>query len=192
MGLMDMIRHRVRSFLRLEDPIPMQIQIQRELDYTTNAAKNNIWYRGKADELYQLYHQLHGQVTSNCFWAASPSPGMEMRMIHTGMPAVIVDTLTGITAQNLDQFVFGNQAYDDLWEESITSSVTCFKKQSKRLLSSATEHLRSASILTSQSILSLSSMPAIGLSIYIAAADSTKRFSNPRSKQKAMSRQDMS
>ena len=117
MGLMDMIRHRVRSFLRLEEPNPLQIQIQRELDYTTNAAKNNIWYRGKADELHQLYHQLRGPVTSNCFWAASSSSGMEMRMIHTGIPSVIVDTLTGITAQNLDQFVFDSQAYDDLWEK---------------------------------------------------------------------------
>ena len=117
MGLMDAIRDKMRSFLLLEPPRPMQISIYEGMDYQANAIKNRIWYRGESNELEQLYTQVSDGNTRRCFWASRSTPGMEIRKIHTGLPAVIADRLAGIVIGNLNDFEFKSSAFGDLWEE---------------------------------------------------------------------------
>ena len=116
MGLMDRVRDGMRSFLQLEPPQARYITIQESLDFEANAIKNRVWYRGDSSELVQLYRNLDDYENRFMFWAATPTPGLEIQKRHTGLPAIIVDTLAGIVSDNLNDLAFKNQSYADIWE----------------------------------------------------------------------------
>ena len=58
MKVVDKVRNALRSFLRIEPPQTTTVTITQQLDFTANAAKNRIWYRGTGEELSELYKQL--------------------------------------------------------------------------------------------------------------------------------------
>ena len=104
----------IRSFLRIEPPQSRTITITEQLDYNGNAAKNRIWYRGRAEELAEFYRQIPSDRTS--FWTAVPTKGMEIRKIHTGLPKLITDVLTSITLSDMNGVNLPEQL-KSLWEE---------------------------------------------------------------------------
>lgn len=101
----------------MEPPQPVMVNIQELLDYEANAIKNRIWYRGDSYEIQQLYDNIAQGNMIRMFWASRPTPGMELHKLHTGIPAVIIDTLTGIVADNVNDFEFQDGMYADIWEE---------------------------------------------------------------------------
>ena len=119
MGIMDRMRKRMQSWLQINPPMAMLINLQEVLDFQGNAIKNRIWYRGDPNELEQLYFQIpKHQVEMQKFWASHPTVGMEMRKIHTGLPSMIVDLLSGIIASNINDIdIQGSQPVADVWEE---------------------------------------------------------------------------
>lgn len=121
MGLMDWTRNKMQSWLQINPPLAMLINIQEVLDFQGNAIKNRIWYRGDANELEQLYWQIpKHHVEMQKFWASHATPGMEMRKIHTGLPATMVDILAGIVTANVNDFTFeGSNPIEELWNEHI-------------------------------------------------------------------------
>lgn len=110
------IRNKMKSFLRLDEAQKLQINITEGLDEETKVAKNTIWYRGDAYELAQLHKQLPNK--QDTFWGAVPTVGMEIRKIHTGMPALIVDTLTDIVISDYNGIEFKETNVDNesTWE----------------------------------------------------------------------------
>ena len=122
---MDNIRRRMQSWLQINPPLSMMINIQEVMDFEGNAIKNRIWYRGDANEIEQLYWQIPKHASTSMyhmFWASRPTKGMEMRKIHTGLPSTIVDLLAGIIASNLNDFNFQtgeetNEELKDLWND---------------------------------------------------------------------------
>lgn len=120
MGLMNYMKTKMQSWLEINPPIAMTINIQEWLDFNGNAIKNRIWYRGDPNEIEQLYWQLpQHEVDKQKFWASRPTPGMEMRKIHTGLPATMVDLLAGIITTNINDFDFDNQQIAELWNDNI-------------------------------------------------------------------------
>lgn len=111
------IRNRMKSFLRLDEAQILQLNITKGLDDETKIAKNTIWYRGDAFELAQLYKQLPNK--QDTFWGAVPTTGMEIRKIHTGMPSLIVDTLTDIVISDYNGVEFKQMNVDNeaTWED---------------------------------------------------------------------------
>lgn len=89
--------------------------IQRAYTWQGNAAKNALWYDGDAYELMQFYGQTENHT--NSFWGSDETKGQEIRRIHTGLPALIVDQLVNITAKDIDSINFENDANRELWEE---------------------------------------------------------------------------
>lgn len=116
MSFMDKIREKARSFLQLEPADGKQISIRETLDYQGNAIKNRIWYRGNESELSQLYRNIAEEEERRMFWASRSSPGMEIRKIHTGLPATIVNTLAGIVVTDLNGFAFADNGQKELWD----------------------------------------------------------------------------
>lgn len=108
MGFMDNVKKRMQSWLQINPPGAMMINISEIYDFQGNAIKNRIWYRGEPNELEQLYWQIpqHQMLKENKFWAAHPTPGMEMRKIHTGLPSNIVDILAKIVSTSVNDFIF--------------------------------------------------------------------------------------
>ena len=113
---MDKMKQGIRSWLQLEPPTPKQISVTESMDYSGNAIKNRIWYRGDAYELEQLYRYINEGPHRYNFWAATPTPGMEIRKIHTGLPAIIVDTLANIVVGDINDFELKDGKYQQDWD----------------------------------------------------------------------------
>lgn len=115
-NIMENMKEGIRSWLNVQPANPSQINIMETLDYEGNAIKNRIWYRGDGNELEQLYQQLAIATARQMFWASKSSPGLEINKIHTGLPALIVDTLSSVTLASLNDFDFKNQLDQETWE----------------------------------------------------------------------------
>ena len=114
MRIIDKIRDNIVNWLRITPAPSTTISITEQYTFQNNAAKNNVWYRGDSYELQQLYRITGG---SQKFWAAVPTPGMEIRKIHTGLPALIVNMLSAVVMTDFNGFDFGdNIAINELWD----------------------------------------------------------------------------
>lgn len=112
---MENVRSGVRSWLNIQPASSLQINITETLDFHGNAIKNRIWYRGDSNELNQLYKNI--PTARQTFWGATPTSGMEINKIHTGLPSLIVDTLSNVVLTGLNDFEFKNKADEDIWKE---------------------------------------------------------------------------
>lgn len=96
------------------------ITIREPYSYSASVLRNRLWYRGDASELDQFYHQMSsvGDTTGKTrFWAATPSQGMSIRKIHSGLPALMADRLADIVVADLDSITLEKQANTAVWEE---------------------------------------------------------------------------
>jgi hypothetical protein len=114
----DKIRHGIRTWLRIQPAQNGYIQLTEALDFEGNAIKNRIWYRGEGEELSQLYSQLDTDKTR--FWAAKCTPGMEIRKVHVGIPAMLADMLASIVVADMNVIEAGNrqQEWDDIAKDN--------------------------------------------------------------------------
>ena len=81
----EKVKQMIRNWLQIQ-PAPQQtVSIQERMTWETNVIKNQIWYRGDADELQDLYDQLQGG--GGRFWATAPRHGEMIRKIHSVLPA---------------------------------------------------------------------------------------------------------
>lgn len=112
----EKVRNSIRSFLKIAPAQKNFLQIQEVLDYESNAIKNRIWYRGDSDEIAQLYKQMPGNANASRFWAAVPTPGRDIRKIHTGIPGIIIDILTSIVAADMNEITVTDKK-QDIWKK---------------------------------------------------------------------------
>lgn len=117
MRWIDKVKRGLRSWLNVNEASPLQIQVNETLDYETNAIKNRIWYRGDSNELAQLYGQINSGIDAYKFWACRSTPGMEIRKVHTGLPSLIVDTLTTVSLADMMDFAFKVDPDKEIWEQ---------------------------------------------------------------------------
>lgn len=96
---------------------PMSIRVLESMDFETNIFKNRIWYRGDASELHQFYTQYDDMMGNVKFWQCTSSNSVDFRKIHSGLPALIIDTLADITFDDMNEFEFDNYDAKELWEE---------------------------------------------------------------------------
>lgn len=116
-ALSDNIKRGIRSWLQIQPSSPYRIQIQETMDFELNAIRNRIWYRGDSNELEQLYSNINEYADKYKFWASKCTPGMEMRKIHTGLPGLIVRTISAIVLSDMNDFEFAEPAQEKLWKE---------------------------------------------------------------------------
>ena len=107
------LKDKVRTWLEIKDDMsPKAFVIHQNEDFETSCIINKIWYRGDASELSELYKQLNGKETT--FWASVPTKGMEIKKSHSGLPKLIVKTLTDIIIDNYNGIEMPNELE---WEE---------------------------------------------------------------------------
>lgn len=112
----DVTRDKVRSFLQIEPAKGNTFYISETLDHESNVYKNRIWYRGDSDELMQLYKSMPGSSNKSRFWAAVPTTGLEIRKIHTGIAAMIVNVLKDVVISDLNDINVPDK-YSDSWDK---------------------------------------------------------------------------
>ena len=114
----EKVKSMIRYWLHIQPASENSIVILEPLSFQASVIRDQIWYRGDASELDQLYKQLGAGDTVNAarFWAASP-PDEKLRKIHSGIPAILVDTLAYLVKSDLDDIDFGkSDAGRDTWE----------------------------------------------------------------------------
>ena len=105
----ERVREKVKNWLRL-NPAPQQsFNINEYTTRETEIIRSQLWYRGDANELFQFFHQLNGVQGS--FWGSVPSDS-SVRKVHSGIPAIIADTLAYIVKSDMD----GIEAPDE-WDD---------------------------------------------------------------------------
>lgn len=109
MKIVDKIKTSIKNWLEIPKTAPYNISITQVTDFETNAIRNRVWYRGDSNELAQMYSMVIDFDDRFKFWASRASAGMEMRKIHTGLPALIVNTLTGIVMSDFNAVEFSNE-----------------------------------------------------------------------------------
>ncbi len=107
-------RQRMRSLLRFQPAVSAPVTIYEPYTHAGNVAKNRIWYRGEPSELFQFYRnsgigETWGGVNRSRFWAAVPSHGMEIRKVHSGLPALCADKLADIVVTDMRPIVFSGE-----------------------------------------------------------------------------------
>ena len=102
--------------MQIEPALTTQIRLTQNLDYYGNAAKNRIWYRGDSAEIEQMYTQLYG-VPKTMFWKSVSTPGLEIRKIHTGIPKLIVNTLTDIVVNDFSGAEINDDVSGQIWDK---------------------------------------------------------------------------
>lgn len=115
-NMSEKIKSGIKSWLRIEPAQRNVFQITETLDYESNAIKNRIWFRGDSEELSQLYSQLSGEGNRTRFWAATCTPGLEIRKIHTGLPGMIVEVLTSLVVADMNDIKIADNRKKE-WDE---------------------------------------------------------------------------
>lgn len=119
----EKVKSMLRNWLQIQPATQNSIVLQEPLSHQASVIRNQIWYRGEAAELEQLYKQLGAQDSTNAarFWAAVPANDVKLRKIHSGLPAILVDTLAYLVKSDMDDIEFkggaGQQAWEDITQE---------------------------------------------------------------------------
>lgn len=120
MKMSEIIREKIRNYLRIEKPQSVSVNIEQLGDFDVECFINTIWYRGSADEIEQLYKRLTDAVLQTYFWASVPTKGSRIRKIHTGLPSLIVDVLTNVCTDDLSTIKLsaGQETWDKIYKEN--------------------------------------------------------------------------
>lgn len=110
---MGKFKDMIKTWLDIkQDNSPKAITIHQSEDFEGSCIINKIWLRGDSNELQELHKQLNGK--ENSFWGSVPSAGMAIKKSHTGLPKLIIKTLTNIVMDNYNGVDIPN---DSEWEE---------------------------------------------------------------------------
>lgn len=101
----------IRNWLDIQPAPEYSITITEKTGFMTDVIRSQLWYRGDAAELSQFFRQLN--LGTNSFWSSVPE-NEKIRKIHSGLPAIIADTLSYIVYSDMDDIkVTGDKAKAD-------------------------------------------------------------------------------
>lgn len=135
-NMAEFVRTKIQNFLQIT-PAPERSIVLNEV--LTKEIANIIyrtWYKGDPKQLSQLYEQL--DTTDTMFWAAKSTKGLEIRKIHIGLPALIIDILVNIVTTDFNGIEITSQnttIHQDRWEEIAKENK--FEKLLKKMLTDA-------------------------------------------------------
>jgi hypothetical protein len=121
----NMLTQAAIKLLNIRPAQDSPITIYEPYTFQGNVLKNRIWYRGEASELDQFFKQVprnNDLVAQSRFWAAAPTEGLNIRKMHSGLPALIVERLSDIVVADIDAIDLQNKELNDLWENISTEN----------------------------------------------------------------------
>lgn len=112
----DMLTKAAVKWLNVQPATNQQVMIREAYTYETDLMKNKLWYRGEPFELDQFFKQISGDPVNKArFWAATPSKDLSIRKIHSGLPSIIVSTLSNIVISDIDKVEIDGSDDNDVW-----------------------------------------------------------------------------
>ncbi|MEG1075246.1 MAG: capsid protein [Ruthenibacterium sp.] len=116
MKLTERVRDMIQHWLRIQPAPERSITIRETTSFETNCIRNRIWYRGDASEIEQLFKAIQEDSVGRArFWAATPE-SESIRKAHSGLPALMVDTLSGMVKSDMSDVSFAGSTPEH-WNE---------------------------------------------------------------------------
>ena len=113
---MGWFREMFRNFMRI---VPVKgagvMPVLSDADFDVEAFRNKIWYRGSPTELSQFYGGCDDLIGNKSFWAAAGGNG-GIRKMHSGLPALIVDTISDIAVNDLLGIKMSDARGQEIWD----------------------------------------------------------------------------
>ena len=117
----------IQGWLEIIPASEQNFVLQEQTDFKTDVLRSKLWYRGDSAELFQFFHALNDlNNNSNCFWGSTPMR-QKIRKIHSGLPAVIADTLAYIVCADLDKIEISDINAQSIFEEISNKTDFCKK-----------------------------------------------------------------
>lgn len=114
---MSFIKDWLRNWLDIREPSPASVTIQEAWNHEMTVFRNELWYRGDPTELHQFYTQIDDNMRNTSFWSAIATTGINFRKIHSGLPALIVDSLVDIVTTDLTEITVDSTEAQKRWDE---------------------------------------------------------------------------
>lgn len=105
----------IQNWLDIVPAAEQSIVLMESTGFMAEVLRAQLWYRGDASELYQFFHQLNSYSANTAFWASVPQKE-KVRKIHSGLPAIIADTLAYIVYSDMDALEFNSEG-ENAWNE---------------------------------------------------------------------------
>ena len=113
---MSFIKDWLRNWLDIREPNPVSVTIQEAWNHEMTVFRNELWYRGDPTELHQFYTQIDDNMENTSFWSATASTGINFRKIHSGLPALVVDSLVDIVTTDLTEITVDSTEAQKRWD----------------------------------------------------------------------------
>lgn len=114
----NMLTNAAIKLLNIQPGMSKPIIIKEPLSFEGNVMKNRMWYRGDPSELDQFFKgTVMDQVSKSRFWAAVPSDKLNIRKMHSGLPAIIVETLADIIISDMNNISINDEELLNTWEK---------------------------------------------------------------------------
>lgn len=127
--IFDFAKQKIKDWLELDKGMnPLTARIVEPMSFEANVFKNQLWYRGDPSELHQFYTSIDDMMGNTKFWQAEATNGIDFRKIHTGLPSMIVDILSDIVFDDMNEFEFDNDNAKQIWEDIEKSMPSDFFK----------------------------------------------------------------
>lgn len=114
MKLGERVKAMLQNWLNIVPAVGQSVVLQEKLPREIEVLRSQLWYRGDAAELRQFFHQIGDG--SGGFWASVPGKS-GIRKIHSGLPAIIADTLAYIVYSDMDDIQVEGTAETEALEE---------------------------------------------------------------------------
>lgn len=108
----ERVKNMIRNWLNIVPASGQSIVLKESTTFETEVLRSRIWYRGDADELFQFFRQFHNGGARSSFWESVPA-NEQIRKIHSGLPAIIADTLAYLVKSDIDDV----DVKSPVWEE---------------------------------------------------------------------------
>lgn len=123
------LKRMIKGWLDIQDASGTTVTINEKFNFDTNCIKNEIWMRGDASEIEQLYKQFYNQDAM--FWGVVPY--IKIRKIHVGIPNLMVKVLSAIVVRDMNDIKLGTRQNE--WDEIEKDNK--FKKLLKKAVNKA-------------------------------------------------------
>lgn len=105
----------IQNWLEIVPATEQSIILTERTGFITDVIRSQLWYRGDSSELFQFFHQTDGGLSS--FWGSVPAKE-KIRKIHSGLPAIIADTLAYIVKSDFDDVKVDHADWEEISKQT--------------------------------------------------------------------------
>ena len=113
LNLGSKVKKMIQNWLNIVPAGEQSIVLMENMTFNAEVLRSQIWYRGEADELFQFFRQLNRHGVKTAFWESVPA-NEQIRKIHSGLPAIIADTLAYIVSSDLDNVDISRSEWEEI------------------------------------------------------------------------------